>query len=52
MILYKIIFMSSQFSGCWLILFVYILMNFDFHFGGLFGNFIITLILMSAKISS
>ena len=27
----------SQFSGCWLILSVYILMNFDFPFGRLFG---------------
>jgi hypothetical protein len=27
----------SQFSGCWLILSVYILMSFDFPFGRLFG---------------
>jgi hypothetical protein len=29
----------SQFSGCWLILSVYILMSFDFHFVRLFGKF-------------
>jgi hypothetical protein len=48
----------SQFSGCWLILSVYIIMSFDFPFGRLFGvlltfpledcsefsNFVITLI--------
>jgi hypothetical protein len=36
----------SQFSGCWLILSVYILMSFDFPFVRLFefGNFVITLI--------
>jgi hypothetical protein len=36
----------SQFSGCWLILSVYILMSFDFPFGRLFefGKFVITLI--------
>ena len=36
----------SQFSGCWLILSVYILMSFDFPFERLFGvrNFVITLI--------
>ena len=27
----------SQFSGCWLILYVYIFMSFDFPFGRLFG---------------
>ena len=34
----------SQFSGCWLILSVYILMSFDFPFVRAFGNFVITLI--------
>ena len=34
----------SQFSGCWLILSVYIIMSFDFPFVRLFGNFVITLI--------
>ena len=31
----------SQFSGCWLILSLYILMSFDFPFVRLFGNFVI-----------
>jgi hypothetical protein len=35
----------SQFSGCWLILSVYIIMSFDFPFVRLFGNFVITLII-------
>ena len=34
----------SQFSGCWLVLSVYIIMSFDFPFVRLFGNFVITLI--------
>jgi hypothetical protein len=33
-----------QFSGCWLILSVCIIMSFDFPFVRLFGNFVITLI--------
>jgi hypothetical protein len=36
----------SQFSGCWLILSVYILTSFDFPFVRLFGNFVITLVHM------
>jgi ABC-type cobalamin transport system permease subunit len=41
----------SQFSGCWLILSVYILMSFDFPFVRLFefGNFVITLIYKQTK---
>jgi hypothetical protein len=38
----------SQFSGCWLILSVYILMSFDSPFVE-FGNFVITLMLSSSK---
>ena len=34
----------SQFSGCWLILSVYIIMSFDFPIVRLFGDFVITLI--------
>ena len=41
----------SQFSGCWLILSVYMLMSFDFPFVRLFGNFVITLT-MSAGFGS
>ena len=37
----------SQFSGCWLILSVYIIMSFDFPFVRLFGGSVILLLPLS-----